>query len=437
MYCEFVVLGGGWSGILLSLRIKKMFKNSSVCVIEGSNDLGGLMRTKIIDGFVFDIGGSHIIFSKNNKVLSEILSVLGNNYVRHKRRTFIYLDGKFIPYPFENGIYALEPMERSEIGISFIEAYMYLHNNPGWKPKSFDEWITGVFGKEIARIYLKPYNEKIWKRPLSEIDADWVYTPGRLPIPDWRDIIKSVAGIPTEGYREQALFYYPLRGGIYSLYKQFLDLAIRNGVKVQTGIYVRKIYKRNDRWVINDKIYARRIYNTIPLREIIKALEPPEYIIKYAEKLDYNQVIVVGIALNKKAPNMHWIYVPDKNIIFHRYAWISNYSPYNAPKGKSALIAEITLPPNSKIDKEEILGRTIKGLEELDIINSEKEILFSKIWVHKYGYPIYLKNHSRYRREILNYLKQQNIVSIGRWGSWHYWNMDKIFDEINRLVLTD
>jgi UDP-galactopyranose mutase len=24
---------------------------------------------------------------------------------------------------------------------------------------------------------------------------------------------------------------------------------------------------------------------------------------------------------------------------------------------------------------------------------------------------------------------EQNIASTGRWGSWHYWNMDKVIEE--------
>ncbi|MEM3479925.1 MAG: NAD(P)/FAD-dependent oxidoreductase, partial [Candidatus Bathyarchaeia archaeon] len=64
-------------------------------------------------------------------------------------------------------------------------------------PKNLSEWIYSFFGKWIAERYLVPYNLKIWKRPLEEIDVDWVYTLGRLPIPDWRDVVRSAMGQPT------------------------------------------------------------------------------------------------------------------------------------------------------------------------------------------------------------------------------------------------
>ena len=72
-----------------------------------------------------------------------------------------------------------------------------------------------MFGHDVAEDYLIPYNEKIWKRPLDNISADWVYIPGRLPIPSVEDIVKAVAGIPVVGYKEQSIFI--IRGRVVLL----------------------------------------------------------------------------------------------------------------------------------------------------------------------------------------------------------------------------
>ncbi len=130
-----------------------------------------------------------------------------------------------------------------------------------------------------------------------------------------------------------------------------------------------KIRKVSNRWIINDRIEAKRIISTIPLNELVEALEAPEYILKLARQLEYNMVVIVGIALKKKAPDAHWIYVPDKNIVFHRYAWISNYSPYNTPSGEySSIIAEISLPPQSNINMERLVYEIMGGLKKLGIL---------------------------------------------------------------------
>ncbi|WP_054854547.1 hypothetical protein [Vulcanisaeta distributa] len=88
---------------------------------------------------------------------------------------------------------------------------------------------------------LGPYNRKIWKRDLREIDVDWVYTPGRLPIPDWRDVVKSAMGIAIVGYREQAVFYYPSIGGIQTLYSSALREVQSLGIGLSSATPLRAL----------------------------------------------------------------------------------------------------------------------------------------------------------------------------------------------------
>lgn len=435
MYADIVVLGCGWAGILVGYFILQKLSNLNIVCIDKMRGLGGLLKSETINGFVFDVGGSHVIFSRDVETLKKMLSFLGDNVVVHRRRAYIFLEGEFVPYPFENGIWALSPEKRADILISFLEALLERARHPSWRPKTFREWIYGFFGKEIAKIYLEPYNEKLWKRDLSEIDVDWVYMPGRLPIPDWRDVVRAGAGVAIEGYREQATFYYPLRGGIQALYNAVLVEAVKRGLKIIKGVKVDRIKRVEKRWIINNSIESKKIVSTIPINELLYAIDAPEHIVKLARMLDYNSVVVVGVALKKNSPHMHWVYVPDKNIVFHRYAWMSNYSPYNAPKNYSSIIAEITVKPGQKVDYDDILSRTIEGLKRLNIVSeSEREVVFTKVWFNEYGYPIYRLNHSKIRREIINYINDIGIALTGRWGLWYYWNMDKVFSEAFKLA---
>lgn len=434
----YAILGCGWSGVVIAYHLLNTFSNIDVVCIDKEPSLGGLMRTEIVNGFAFDIGGSHVIFSKYRQILQEMLSFLDDNITEHHRKTYIHLNDIFVPYPFENGIWVLPPGIRAKILVSFIETLIERARDPSWRPRNLREWIYGFFGKEIARLYLEPYNEKIWKRDLDEIDVDWIYTPGRLPIPDWRDVVRSGAGIATEGYREQARFYYPLRGGIQALYNAILEKAIARGLKIVRGLKVEKVKRVGDRWIINNRIEAKRIISTIPLNELVEALDAPEHILKLARQLDYNSVAVVGIALKKRAPDMHWIYVPDRSIVFHRYAWISNYSPYNTPNNDeySSIIAELAISPQQEVDEEKLVREIIDGLKKLGIVSeSEKETLFTKTWVHRYGYPVHTITSNKARKEILEYLKEQGITTLGRWGAWRYINTDKIYVEAKHVFL--
>ncbi len=62
------ILGGGLSGLTLARLLHE--NGREIIVLEAEPDYGGLCRSKTKKGFTFDIGGSHIIFSRDAEVLS-------------------------------------------------------------------------------------------------------------------------------------------------------------------------------------------------------------------------------------------------------------------------------------------------------------------------------------------------------------------------------
>ena len=423
---RIAALGCGWSGVVAALRLKGRYPSADVVCLDKSFD-GGLMRTEAAGGYLFDVGGSHVLFSRDSSVV-EAITALGGRWVARERRAFVLLDGAFVPYPFENGIYVLPPERRARYGLSLIRALMQGDRKPG----NFKEWVLNTFGEEVAQDYLIPYNEKIWKRPLEELSADWAYTPGRLPLPSLEDIVKAVAGLETIGYREQAVFRYP-EGGIATQYQSALRRAEEAGVLLVKE-EVREVKKVGDGFLINGRLKADRVVSTLPLRELPAILDPPppEDVFKAAERLDYNSVAVVGVGLRARAPEQHWIYVPDKRVVFHRYAWISNYLP-EPPRDKASLIAEITIPPSREVDAEDLAAEAVRGLAELGAVR-ERDVEVVKVWIHKYGYPVYTKTHREDREAVEAHLRQIGITTFGRWGNWHYWNTDVIYRKAMELA---
>ncbi|MFP3317545.1 MAG: NAD(P)-binding protein [Candidatus Nanopusillus sp.] len=425
------ILGAGWAGLLIAQREQKIgIKNLTLIEADKKENFGGLLKSIVIDGFTFDIGGPHLIFSKDKTILSEIVKLLGENCSLKVRNNFVYYDNEFVPYPFENGIYKLSPEKRVKFIKGIIERMIYIAKNDVWKPETFLDWIIGFFGDYMANEYLIPYNKKIWKRPLDKIASDWVFIPGRLPFPNLEAMIKSAAGIPNIGYEEQANFYYPKRGGIQSLFNSLFDKVINNGIRVIDNERITKIdMLPNDKFLINEKFEVKKILNTIPLPEILTSLGKNNEYYNLANKFDYNSVVIVGVAINSKTPEQTTIYVPDPKIIFHRYTWMSSLIPSSDPS-KSNLIAEITVPKGERIDTKKIKLETIKNLADIGAIKDENDVIFSKVWINKYGYPIYTLDHNYVRNEATHILKENGIISVGRWGSWHYWNTDMVYKAV-------
>ena len=196
---KYGILGGGWAGLLSAYEIKKTMPSIEVQVLEKSSagSHGGLLRSETIDGFTYDTGGPHILFSRNKDVLHSILEILDGKWKQMERKNFVHFEGMILPYPFENGIYLLPPEDRAKIGIGILKNLSRMDYNKNWVPDSFYEWIYGIFGEEMGSRYLEPYNRKIWKRDLKKFDASWVFTPGRLPLPAMEDIVYSISGIET------------------------------------------------------------------------------------------------------------------------------------------------------------------------------------------------------------------------------------------------
>ena len=53
------------AGAVAAMLLKERFPSSSLLVLEAEKREGGLLRSGRVGGFTFDVGGSHVIFSRN------------------------------------------------------------------------------------------------------------------------------------------------------------------------------------------------------------------------------------------------------------------------------------------------------------------------------------------------------------------------------------
>lgn len=417
------ILGGGLTGLTLGSLIKK--RNYSFEILEGELKCGGLMRSLQDSGFTFDVGGSHIVFSKDKEVLDYICSLLGNNIVKNRRNTKIFYDGCYVKYPFENGLSDLPKEENYECLYKFTENFIRREKGELEKPKNLRDWCYYTFGEGIAEKYLIPYNNKIWKYHLDKMSLEWVE---RIPNPPIEDVIKSSLGIETEGYLHQLCFYYPKYGGIQSiidsLFSELQDSII-------SGFEVKDIKQEDGMWIVSngniEKEY-HRILSTIPIHDLIRALKNvPEYVKKAVDDLEFRSLVTVMIGVDiHKINNISWLYIPNEDILTHRVSFPSNYSKNVVPRGKSSILAEITDDFGGDIwnmKDEEIIDIVIEDLHKLGIVYKDK-IVYTNLWRFKYAYVI---NNLNYRSNIElvgNYLARLGIDLVGRFAEFSYLNMD-------------
>lgn len=434
------VVGGGLAGLTTAYHLLRSGEDLRISVLESSSRVGGLLKSEFIGKYLFDIGGSHIMFSKNSEKLNEMLSLLRGNYVRHYRNSKVYYRGIYVKYPFENGLHDLPPEERFECVWGVVEAYIKRVKNELCEPRNFLEWLPYVFGDGIASKYLIPYNEKIWKTNLSEITLEWV--EGRVPTPPIKEILMSAVGLNVEGYTHQLIFYYPSSGGIEALVNGLLnELLGSKRVEIHTNQVVEGV-RASGRGGLTvetkDSCFeCEAVVYTAPLKrssdvfkEVLGGLS------RELEKLRSVPIAVVGLGVRGEARPYHWIYLPDKKYLPHRVAILSNFSRNNAPEGGVSIIAEISFRNEDElrsVPDSELVRKSYEDLLEIGLVkNPELEV--SGVWRWRDAYIIYDKNRSEIVRRVGDELRRLGIFINGRFGTWEYLNMDAVYVKSEKIA---
>ncbi len=418
------ILGGGLAGIAIAAHLDQPCE-----ILEKDSRGGGHCQTVQEDGFTYDAGGPHIIFSRNQEMVDYMVTLLDGNVHQARRANKIFYRGRYVKYPFENGLYDLEPQDRFEC------LYHYIKNDYPPPQSNFKEWLYHHFGKGLAEKYLIPYNEKIWNVPAEQLGLEWV--EGRVPKPPVEDVIKAAVGVETEGYTHQLYFNYPLRGGIESL-PRALEKKVAN---IVPGFTVERIWKERETWCVSNGSEVRRyekLVATIPIQELAHALEGvPADVIRAVDSLRYNSLVTVAVGLDStRLPDYTAIYVPDPEIRFHRLSFPAAFSPHNAPAGKSIIQAEITTNPGDgthELSDSAILTDVIRDLVGMELA-SISEVCYGRVIRTKYGYVVQDDNCRRHVRHAKAYFEQIGIPLCGRVAEFEYINMDVCIDRARKMA---
>jgi protoporphyrinogen oxidase len=411
------ILGGGLAGLTVAAHLEQESE-----VLESDSRPGGHCQSVIEEGFTYDAGGPHIMFSRNQKTLDFMIDLLDGNVYQGRRNNKIFYKGRYVKYPFENGLFDLEPLDRFEC------LYHYIKNDHP-APKNFKEWIYHTFGTGLAEKYLLPYNEKIWNVTADQMSLDWV--EGRVPKPPVEDVIKAAVGVETEGYTHQLHFFYPAHGGVEMVPRGMA----RRVPNITTGFSARHVRRSENGWRVSDgerELLFERLVATLPINEMAYMFEDvPQDIKDCVNSLRYNSLFTVTIGLaSERLPDYTAVYVPDPELLFHRLSFPAQFSPSNVPAGRSLVQAEITSNPGDgvwELDDSEVLRRVISGLEGMNLIRPS-EICYSKVIRTKYGYVVQDFNYRRYLEKAKRYFEDLGVALCGRNAEFEYINMDQCIE---------
>jgi UDP-galactopyranose mutase len=407
------ILGAGLAGLSAAYHLKDDY-----LILEKENEVGGLCRSVNLEGFVFDYA-PHILFTRDPYVKELYYKLLEGNLLTQERRAYIYMKDTYIKYPFEVNLHPLPKQIIDECIDGVI-------NKKNKVPKNFLEWINTTFGEGIAKHYMVPYNQKIWKYNLEKMNTEWI--AGRVPSPSVDEMKKGAKGDIKKDYGPNAFFMYPKYGGIGALainLSMDLKISLNSNVleiKPEKDV-IKTVYTQGSK---KKEISTDFVLSSLPLPELVNMLEDvPTDVEKATNSLIYNSIICVNLGVKRrKIIDKHWLYFPEKELIFNRISFPMNFSPDTTPKGCSSILVEVT-HRDKGLDLEKTREKVVEDLIKTNIITQQDTIDVSDIAEFKYAYVIYDLHHRKNVTTIHEYLKNNKIIPIGRFGEWEYFNMDK------------
>jgi len=246
-----------------------------------------------------------------------------------------------------------------------------------------------------------------------------------VPQPSLEEVLEGALRRQTQGFGQNAQFWYPQNGGIDALPKAFLP-HVKN-INLNQEVVAVCPEKRSITLVNGGSRRYNRLISSLPLNKIVDMMDSvPGRIKEAAHGLKYNTIYSVNIGVNRAGiSDAHWIYFPEKEFIFHRISFPMNFSPAMAPENTSSVTAEISTPTDEEdMDERWLIQKVINDLTQAHVLKEDDEILASEMIKLKPAYIIYDHSHSRNVSIIQQFLRERNIYPCGRFGMWEYYNMD-------------
>ena len=420
-----LVLGAGLSGLSAARHLAPY----PTVVVEREKDPGGTARSVESGGFTFDYTG-HLLHLHQETTRRLIRSLLKDNLVECERRAWIYSKGVRTRYPFQANLYGLPwpVIEECYAGL-WTARRRFGPDAPGGETSvPFLDWCERTFGRGITEHFMAPYNRKLWGTPLETLTAEW--TGSFVPRPRLEDVLSGALEDNQTAYGYNAKFFYPKRGGIQSLSR-----AMAEGLPdLRLGVSVEKVFWRDRRVKLSsgeDLTYSHLV-SCLPLPELIRRLDPfPAELSEPLSRLRWTSVLCLNLGIRRAGiSDASWVYFPEKDFIFYRVGFPSNFTPHAAPAGCSSMYVEVSHKPGegyeSPARRSALLKKVRAGLEKAGILRRSDELPVVNFLPIPYAYVLYDGARASSVETLLEWFREKaHGVSIGRYGAWKYSFMEE------------
>jgi UDP-galactopyranose mutase len=174
------IIGAGLTGCTVAHALAR--EGVASVLLERASVPGGLIRSELMHGVIYEPHGSHIFHTEDQEVWELANAMTPFRPYRH--RVDIIVEGKRLNWPP-----LLSDVERLADGARIKRELLARRERPldpelRAKSANFEEWCLELMGPDLYELFIRPYTEKQWGRPARELPAR--FAPGRVSV-RWDD----------------------------------------------------------------------------------------------------------------------------------------------------------------------------------------------------------------------------------------------------------
>ena len=259
-----------------------------------------------------------------------------NHWNTLQRVSYVRLKGRWVAYPFQNNVSALEIDDQIACLTGLVDAKVRHATAPAG-PQDFDEWIlrtqvcgggevitqsflTGsdsLQGMGIANLFMRPYNFKVWAVPTTHMQCAWLGE--RVAAPDvGRAITNVLRGTEDAGWGPNAVFRFPKHGGTGAIWKGVAKLlpVEKQHYGAQCTVTALDAGAKTVTLTGGKQVQYNSLISTMPLDMTLRMLGKGEW----ADELTHSSSHIIGVGIRGCNPhtNKCWLYFPEDNCPFYR-----------------------------------------------------------------------------------------------------------------------
>lgn len=409
---KVTILGGGISGLAVSYYLGR---DKSV-IYEADSHYGGHVYSEDVDGFVWD-DGPHVSYTKNEYIQQLFSDLVDGEYEEVTAEVVNYYKGSWIDHPAQSNLYQIPEPLRTACLESFLDARV---RNPDPRPPAnYEEWIHRAFGRVFADTFPAVYTRKYWTREPRELGTDWIGK--RVYYPKIEDVTGGAKGPLGRSTYWVNTWRYPSKGGFLTYTHKLAEGAtIEYGKKL---VHV-NFGKRELRFDDGTRASYSQLVSTLPLPTLIACAEDaPLDVRDAASTLMATRLILVRIGANHASVRREpWLYVYDDDKLSTRVSIQENFSPHNAPTGKTAMSVEVC-GSNAKplpSDRKAVVETVQQELIQMGLLESKAAIASLTVRECAWGQVIYDLNRRQALDRVNRFLDSHGIIRAGRYAQWGY-----------------